>query len=66
MLVFSACDVKFTSTSDLATKNGTFTAPSFLNPQKHVQQCTYTFVGLGNERVQIEFDDFDVQGTPPE
>ena len=62
----SACDQSFTSTSDFGSKNGTFIAPTFLNPQQHVQQCTFSFVGLPSERVVLEFEEFDLQGTPPE
>jgi len=61
-----ACDQSFTSTSDFGSKNGTFIAPTFLNPQQHVQQCTFSFVGLPSERVVLEFEEFDLQGTPPE
>ena len=63
---FAACDQSFTSTSDFGSKNGTFIAPTFLNPQQHVQQCTFSFVGLPSERVVLEFEEFDLQGTPPE
>jgi hypothetical protein len=39
----SACDQNFISTSSLNSKNGTFSAPIFLNPEGHVRQCTYNF-----------------------
>lgn len=115
-IIFSilACDQKFISTANQATKNGTFKAPSFLNPDKvkphvptyfyafqtweifmliqsllnlwflyqyesfcgllyklllyfqHVTQCTYTFLALEDERIKLEFEDFDLDGTPPE
>ena len=54
----------------------------FLNPEGHVCQCTFTFRwssslnllvltkswsrALPNERVQIHFEEFNLQGTPPE
>jgi len=67
LVAFSyACDQTFTSTSDLSSKNGSFVAPVFLNPQQHVQQCTFAFIGLENERVSVNFEDFDLKGTPPE
>jgi hypothetical protein len=62
----SACDQKFVSTTNPATKNGTFKAPIFLNPDQHVAQCTYTFLALEDERVRLEFEDFELDGTPPE
>lgn len=34
VLLILACDQKFISTTNQATKNGTFKAPSFLNPVK--------------------------------
>jgi hypothetical protein len=48
------------------TKNGTFKAPVFLNPDKHVTQCTFTFLALEDERIRLEFEDFELDGTPPE
>ena len=60
------CDMRFVSTTNVASKNGTFKAPVFLNPEEHVRQCTFSFTALENERVMIEFDDFDLDGTPPE
>jgi hypothetical protein len=38
----------------------------FLNPEGHVCQCTFAFQALPNERVQIHFEEFNLQGTPPE
>lgn len=61
-----ACDQTFTSSSELLSKNGSFIAPTFLNPAQHVMQCTFTFIGQENERVSLDFDDFGLQGTPPE
>ncbi len=60
------CDQSFMSTSAPSSKDGSFRAPIFLNPDEHVLQCTYSFVALEGERVQLEFDEFDLQGTPPE
>ena len=57
-----ACDQTFTSSSELLSKNGSFIAPTFLNPAQHVMQCTFTFIGQENERVSLDFDDFGLQG----
>ena len=66
LIFFSACDMKFESTSLAASKNGSFSAPVFLNPEKVIQQCTFTFIARENERVKLEFENFDLEGTPPE
>ena len=78
---FLACDQNFISTTNIKSKNGTFLAPNFLNPEGHVRQCTYNFRALpGNnhwifyfyfqiltgERVQVMFEEFSLEGTPPE
>ena len=63
---FQGCDFKFISTTDPASKNGSFIAPMMINPDMHVRQCTYSFLAADNERVEIEFDQFDLDGTPPE
>ena len=65
-LHFSACDQRYVSTTSPTSKNGTFRAPVYLNPEGHVQQCTYQFQALEDERVMIDFEDFDLDGTPPE
>ena len=81
----SACDQNFQSTTNIKSKNGTFSAPIFLNPEGHVRQCTYNFRALpgtvhilykifnwnklkyfSGERVQIVFEQFNLEGTPPE
>lgn len=62
----AACDLKFMSTSNAESKNGSFHAPVFLNPLEHVRQCTYTFLAQNHERVRLEFDEFELDGTPPE
>ena len=41
-----ACDQNFISTTNIKSKNGTFLAPTFLNPEGHVRQCTYNFRAL--------------------
>jgi len=64
--ITNPCDRSFVSTISPKSKNGTFTAPVFLNPEGHVCQCTFTFRALPNERVQIHFEEFNLQGTPPE
>jgi len=62
----NVCDETFVSTRNELSKNGTFTAPVFLNPEGYVRQCTYNFRGLPNERVMIQFEEFNLLGTPPE
>ncbi|XP_023327852.1 dorsal-ventral patterning tolloid-like protein 1 isoform X2 [Eurytemora carolleeae] len=62
----NVCDQTFSSTSSLSSKNGTFTAPVFLNSEGYVRQCTYNFRGLPGERVMIQFEEFNLIGTPPE
>ena len=79
---FAACDQDFISTTNIKSKNGTFSAPVFLNPEGHVRQCTYNFralpgkeqkerkfykkIILSGERVQVVFEKFSLEGTPPE
>ena len=29
---------------------------------QHVMQCTFTFIGQENERVSLDFEDFDLKG----
>ena len=58
--------MRFMSTSAQLSKNGTFRAPEFLNAEGHVRQCTFSFVALEGERVLLEFDEFELDGTPPE
>jgi len=62
----NACDQDFISTTNIKSKNGTFSAPVFLNPEGHVRQCTYNFRALPGERVQVVFEKFSLEGTPPE
>eukprot|EP00090_Calanus_glacialis_P014380 TRINITY_DN23170_c0_g1_i1.p1 TRINITY_DN23170_c0_g1~~TRINITY_DN23170_c0_g1_i1.p1 ORF type:complete len:870 (-),score=100.53 TRINITY_DN23170_c0_g1_i1:1263-3872(-) len=64
--ITNACDQNFISTTNIKSKNGSFHAPTFLNPEGHVRQCTFNFRALPNERVQIHFEEFNLQGTPPE
>ena len=56
----------FESTALATSKNGTFEAPVFLNPEKVIQQYTFTFIARENERVKLDFDNFGLEGTPPE
>lgn len=65
-IYFSACDKTFESTALATSKNGSFEAPVFLNPEMVIQQCTFTFIARDNERVKVEFENFDLEGTPPE
>lgn len=53
---FAACDQDFISTTNIKSKNGTFSAPVFLNPEGHVRQCTYNFRALpGKEQKERKF-----------
>ena len=47
-----ACDQNFISTTNIKSKNGTFLAPTFLNPEGHVRQCTYNFRALPGTMVK--------------
>ena len=50
--------------------NISHSSPKITHPWKEKkperQQCTFSFVGLPSERVVLEFEEFDLQGTPPE
>ena len=49
LVFFPACDQDYVSTTNIKSKNGTFKAPVFLNPEGHVRQCTYNFRALPGE-----------------
>ncbi|KAL1465829.1 hypothetical protein WDU94_005366, partial [Cyamophila willieti] len=61
------CDRKFLSLAG-GPLNGTFTAPNIILPvnQSISFQCVYTFIAGPGQRVQVEFDTFNLRGTPPE
>ncbi|GLH08018.1 Cubilin homolog [Gryllus bimaculatus] len=59
------CDRTFVSRVG-GPQNGTFTAPSFLNPEGHSRQCIYTFLAGPHQRVELIFTSFNLRGTPPE
>ncbi|KDR22176.1 Cubilin [Zootermopsis nevadensis] len=64
-LVLTECDRTFVSRPG-GPQNGTFTAPSFINPAGHSRQCIYTFVAGQRQRVELVFTSFNLRGTPPE
>ncbi|KAJ4434018.1 hypothetical protein ANN_16337 [Periplaneta americana] len=59
------CDRTFVSRPG-GPQNGTFTAPSFVNPAGHSRQCIYTFLAGQRQRVELVFTSFNLRGTPPE
>ncbi|XP_020283606.1 bone morphogenetic protein 1 isoform X2 [Pseudomyrmex gracilis] len=59
------CDQRFISTPDGPT-NGTFHAPSFVNPEKEPRQCVYTFLAGPHQRVELTFTVFGLRGKPPD
>ncbi|XP_021914332.1 cubilin isoform X4 [Zootermopsis nevadensis] len=63
--VTSECDRTFVSRPG-GPQNGTFTAPSFINPAGHSRQCIYTFVAGQRQRVELVFTSFNLRGTPPD
>jgi hypothetical protein len=64
-VVLAECDRTFVSRPG-GPQNGTFTAPSFLNPAGHSRQCIYTFLAGQTQRVELVFTSFNLRGTPPE
>ncbi|XP_026672046.1 bone morphogenetic protein 1 isoform X2 [Ceratina calcarata] len=58
------CDQKFISTPDGPT-NGTFYAPTLINPEKESRQCVYIFFAGPRQRVELKFDRFGLRGDPP-
>lgn len=63
--VFVECDQTFVSRAG-GPQNGTFHAPSFINPRGHSRQCVYTFIAGPGQRVEIIFTNFALRGSPPE
>ncbi|XP_059483669.1 tolloid-like protein 1 isoform X3 [Neocloeon triangulifer] len=63
----SECDRTFVSRPG-APQNGTFEAPTILNPTNQTQsrQCIYTFIAGPRQRVEVGFTSFGLRGTPPD
>ncbi|XP_011309248.1 bone morphogenetic protein 1-like isoform X2 [Fopius arisanus] len=59
------CDQTFVSKPG-GSQNGTFHAPTLINPEGESQQCVYTFLAAPHQRVEIVFTSFGLRGTPPE
>ncbi|XP_076544897.1 cubilin isoform X2 [Osmia lignaria lignaria] len=59
------CDQKFISTPDGAL-NGTFHAPTLINPEGDSRQCVYTFFAGPRQRVELVFTSFGLRGAPPD
>ncbi|KAK1126175.1 hypothetical protein K0M31_004811 [Melipona bicolor] len=59
------CDQKFISTPD-GPLNGTFYAPTLINPERDSKQCVYTFFAGPRQRVELIFTSFGLRGIPPE
>lgn len=64
-LFVSECDQTFVSRAG-GPPNGTFTAPSLLNPANHSRQCLYIFLAGPGQRVDVIFTAFNLRGSPPE
>lgn len=62
---FSECDQKFVSTPD-GPLNGSFHAPTLINPEGDPRQCVYTFLAGPRQRVELTFTSFGLRGKPPE
>lgn len=61
----SECDQTFVSRAG-GPQNGTFTAPSILNPTNISRQCLYIFLAGPGQRVDVIFTGFNLRGTLPE
>nr|XP_012232025.1 PREDICTED: dorsal-ventral patterning tolloid-like protein 1 isoform X3 [Linepithema humile] len=59
------CDQKFVSTPE-GPENGTFHAPTLINPEKNPRQCVYTFLAGPHQRVELIFTAFGLRGKPPD
>ncbi|XP_018056212.1 PREDICTED: bone morphogenetic protein 1 isoform X4 [Atta colombica] len=59
------CDQKFVSTPD-GPLNGSFYAPTLINPEKEPRQCVYTFLAGPRQRVELTFTSFGLRGKPPD
>ncbi|TGZ54007.1 Uncharacterized protein DBV15_11939 [Temnothorax longispinosus] len=59
------CDQKFVSTPD-GPLNGSFHAPTLINPEGDPRQCVYTFLAGPRQRVELIFTSFGLRGKPPD
>ncbi|XP_042230639.1 cubilin-like isoform X8 [Homarus americanus] len=59
------CDRKIVS-SENGQGEGEFEAPELLNPEGHSRQCIYTFMAAPGEKVELQFNKFNLRGTPPD
>ncbi|XP_015514875.1 tolloid-like protein 1 isoform X1 [Neodiprion lecontei] len=59
------CDQSFASFPD-GPQNGTFSAPTLINPEGESRQCVYTFLAGSGQRVEIVFTSFGLRGMPPD
>ncbi|XP_018356275.1 PREDICTED: cubilin isoform X2 [Trachymyrmex septentrionalis] len=59
------CDQKFVSTPD-GPLNGSFHAPTLINPEGEPRQCVYTFLAGPRQRVELIFTSFGLRGKPPD
>ncbi|XP_043509572.1 bone morphogenetic protein 1 isoform X1 [Frieseomelitta varia] len=59
------CDQKFISTPK-GPLNGTFHAPTLINPDRDSKQCVYTFLAGPQQRVELIFTSFGLRGIPPD
>ncbi|XP_012263563.1 tolloid-like protein 2 isoform X2 [Athalia rosae] len=59
------CDQTFASIPE-GPQNGTFTAPTLINPEGDSRQCVYTFLAGPEQRVEIVFTSFGLRGMPPD
>lgn len=64
-LISIECDQKFVSTPE-GQLNGTFHAPTLINPEGDPRQCVYTFLAGPRQRVELIFTSFGLRGKPPE
>lgn len=62
--LFSDCKHFFNSTT--ANKSGTFNSSSWPGLYPLNSHCMYYFVGLQNERVELNITDFQLQGVYPQ
>ncbi|XP_012946236.1 cubilin [Aplysia californica] len=58
------CDKVFSSYHS-KEKNGTFESPGHPSHYPNGVSCKYKFIGQSNERVEIQFTSFALQGRPP-
>ncbi|XP_070502962.1 cubilin isoform X3 [Chironomus tepperi] len=63
--LYAECDQTFVSRAG-GPQNGTFTAPSLLNPTNTSRQCLYIFLAGPGQRVDVQFTSFNLRGTPPD